>query len=225
MLAIAFSVSTILTCRQARKAGISQDTVFNLAFIVFLSGITGARLLYVAENLTHYLRSPLEIFMLQQGGLSWFGGFACGIICGVLYLKKKKIPVNSFLDIVIPFVALAQAIGRIGCLLNGCCYGRPSELGLYFPVHQRVLIPTQLYSSILLLAIFVVLRLIQERTHKEGVVFAAYLLLYSLKRFFIEFWRADNPQVIFGLSLFQLFSIALFIIAVARLLSLRKIKG
>jgi phosphatidylglycerol:prolipoprotein diacylglycerol transferase len=139
-----------------------------------------------------------------------------------VYVKNKKLPLLKILDLMIPFVALAQAIGRIGCLLNGCCFGKISEFGLYFPVHHQILVPTQLYSSLILIFIFIVLRILQEKPHKQGQVFFAYLVLYSLKRFFIEFWRADNPILIFNLTLFQILSIALFCFALLGLLLLKK---
>jgi phosphatidylglycerol:prolipoprotein diacylglycerol transferase len=102
-------------------------------------------------------------------------------------------------DLLSPFVALGQAIGRLGCLLNGCCGG-------------RTVISLQIYSSFILILIFIVLRFLQEKPHKEGEVFFAYLILYSLKRFCIEFWRADYKSVFAGLTLFQLISAVVLLI-------------
>jgi phosphatidylglycerol:prolipoprotein diacylglycerol transferase len=158
--------------------------------------------------------------MLQHGGMSWFGGLTLGGLCGLIYLKKKQLSVYKVLDLIVPFLALAQAIGRIGCLLNGCCFGKVSNFGIYFPLHQATLIPTQLYSSLLLLLIFIILRFLQERPHQPGQILFTYLLLYSLKRFFIEFFRADNPRVFGGLTLFQLISIAIFCLAVYKFISI-----
>jgi len=160
--------------------------------------------------------------MLQHGGLSWFGGLVGGAAFAFIYLKLKQLPVYKILDLLSPYIALAQAIGRIGCFLNGCCFGRVSEFGIYFPAHNAILIPTQLYSSFLLLIIFIILRFLQVRPHKAGEIFFMYLVLYCAKRFFIEFWRADNPQIIFGLTLFQLLSIAVFFLALAGLIFIKK---
>ena len=223
LLVVAFLVSSTLAAFQAKKQKINPDIIFNLSFTVFISGIIGARSLYVIENITYYLRNPLEIIMLQLGGLSWFGGLILGFLSGTVYLKKKKLSIYRILDLMSPFVALGQAIGRIGCLLNGCCFGKISKFGLYFPVHKLVLIPTQIYSSLALVFIFIILRFLQDRPHKEGKIFFAYLLFYSIKRFFIEFWRADNEIILFGLTLFQLMGIAVFCLAVWKILLIKKI--
>ena len=152
--------------------------------------------------------------MLTRGGLSWYGGLILGVVAGIVYLRFKKANLYKTVDLIIPFIALAQAIGRIGCFLNGCCFGKESWLGIYFPVHDAVLIPTQLYSSFLLLLIFMVLRFMQNYSHKDGQIFYAYLFLYSIKRFLVEFWRADNKVILYGLTLFQLISLGIFIFSV-----------
>jgi len=213
MLAVAFAVSTALAVLEAKRQKINPDIIFNLVFISFISGIVGARIFYIAENIGYYIKSPLEIIMLQRGGLSWFGGLILAVSAGIAYLKNKNLPVYKTLDLIAPFVALAQAIGRIGCLLNGCCFGKES-----------LTIPLQVYSSLLLMLIFIVLRLLQDRPHRDGQIFFTYLLLYSAKRFFIEFWRADNEIVFLGLTLFQLISIAIFCLSILKLLAIIKPK-
>ena len=222
MLALAFSVAAYLAGRQAKRQNINPDSIFNLAFIILVSGIIGARIFYILENLTYYLKHPWEMLMLQHGGLSWFGGLGLALICGIIYLRKRELAVYKTLDLLAPFVALAQGIGRIGCLLNGCCYGKVSKFGLYFAVHQAVLIPTQLYSSLALVAVFISLRFLQDRPHQDGQIFFLYLFLYSLQRFCIEFWRADNPVIFLGLTLFQLISAAVFLSSLFKLISLKE---
>lgn len=218
----AFLVASGLAYSQAKRQNFHPDAVFNFMFTAFIAGIIGARLFYIIENAAYYRKNPLEIIMLQRGGLSWFGGFIAGVLCSAIYLKKKRIPVYKTLDLIAPFLALGQSIGRVGCLLNGCCFGRESGSGIYFPVHGSVLIPTQAYSALLLLVTFIFLRFRQERPHREGEIFLAYLLFYALKRFFIEFWRADNPVIAFGLTLFQFISIALFFFALSKLISIKR---
>jgi len=222
MLAIAFFVAATLARAQAKRQNINPDTIFNFTFTLFISGIIGARLFFVIENLDYYIKEPLEIIMLQHGGLSWFGGLICAIFVGAIILKKQKLGVYKILDLIVPFVALGQSIGRIGCLLNGCCFGRVSENGLYFPAHGEVLIPTQIYSSLVLIFIFIFLRFLQNRPHRSGQIFFSYLFLYSLKRFFIEFWRADNDVILFGLTLFQFISIAIFCISFYKIVKPQK---
>jgi phosphatidylglycerol:prolipoprotein diacylglycerol transferase len=209
MLAVAFMVSSGLASLRARKENIAPEIIINLSFIVLVSGIAGARLFYIFENINYYLKNPLEIIMLSHGGLSWFGGLILAICFGILYLRNKKLPVYKTFDFIAPFVALAQAIGRMGCLLNGCCYG-------------RTIIPIQVYASLILVLIFIILRFLQERPHKEGQIFFTYLLLYSLKRFFIEFWRLDNPIIFTGLTLFQIMSILVFCLSFFKLARILK---
>jgi len=225
MLVTAFMVGSFLAARLARKNRVDSDIIFNLCFVVFISGIIGARIFYVASNFSYYLNNALEIIMLQKGGLAWFGGLLAGVTCGMIYLKIKKLPVFKIADLLMPFVALAQAIGRLGCFLNGCCYGKEGAFGIYSPQQEAVLIPTQLYSSLLLVFIFIILRVLQERPHREGQIFFAYLLLYCAKRFFMEFLRGDSPAFLFQLTLFQLLSIAIFLTAIAGLFIIKKRKG
>lgn len=225
MLVIAFMVTAFLASAEAKRKGINPDLIFNLCFIIFIAGIIGARIFYVLSDLRYYLRHPLEMIMLQKGGLAWFGGLILGTFSGLYYLKIKKLSVYKIIDLLAPFVALGQAIGRLGCFLNGCCYGKESVFGIYFPVQDAVLIPTQLYSSLFLVLIFIFLRFLQERPHQDGVIFFAYLLLYTAKRFFIEFWRGDSPAIACGLTIFQLISIAIFLIALIGLFKIKTKKG
>lgn len=211
MLVAAFFVCAYLASAQAKKEQVEPEKIFNLCFYIFISGIIGSRLFYVFNNAHFYLRRPLEIIMLQHGGMAWFGGLIFGTATAIIIIRKNKINLLKTLDLLIPFIALGQAIGRIGCLLNGCCFGRVSKFGIYFPVFDQVLIPTQLYSSLLLLLIFVILRRMQDRPHRLGQILCSYLFLYSIKRFFIEFFRNDSPKMFYGLTLFQILSLAMFV--------------
>ncbi|MFA5155886.1 MAG: prolipoprotein diacylglyceryl transferase [Candidatus Omnitrophota bacterium] len=210
MLVLAFIAATSLVLAEAKRQKLDHEAIFNFLFTALVCGIIGSRLFYVLEHLGYYVKNPLEIIMLQQGGLSWFGGLMLGSSAGIWYLKKKKLPIYRTLDLIVPYLALAQSIGRIGCLLNGCCYGRTPFL------------PTQMYASLALLAIYIILRMMQASPKPQGTIFFSYLLLYSIKRFTIEFWREDNPAVFYGLSLFQLLSIVLFVLAAAKLCLIKK---
>jgi len=215
MLVLAFFASGFLCTRQARKENFDPDTIFNLFFYCFIFGIIGSRLFYVLINFSFYLAHPLEIIMLQHGGMAFFGGLFFGTGTAVIFIRKHKMNMLRSLDLLVPFIALGQSIGRIGCLLNGCCFGREARIGLYFKTFDQVLVPTQLYSSLLLLLIFVILRFKQDHRHLPGEILRAYLFLYSLKRFLIEFLRNDSPRVFFGLTLFQILCLAVFFISLA----------
>ncbi len=151
--------------------------------------------------------------MIHRGGLAWQGGLIFGIAAAGVYFKKHNLPVLKMLDMIVPYAALGQAIGRIGCLLNGCCFGKKVSWGLYFTVHNARLYPTQIYSSVGLLIVFLVLRQYQETQRIPGQVFVLYLLLTSALRFFVEFYRADHAVAALGLSIFQIVTICIFITA------------
>lgn len=210
MLALAFLASSGLAALNSKKHGILSDQVFNFTFTCFLFGIIGARIFYVVENFGYYSKNLLEIFMLQYGGLSWFGGLILGSFMGLVYLRIKKIPIYKMLDFIAPYLALGQAVGRIGCLLNGCCGGK------------SVFLPIQAYSSVLLFIIFIMLIFLQRKIYKPGQIIFSYFFLYSIKRFFVEFWRTDNAIIFHGLTLFQLLSIILFLISLVKLFLIYK---
>ena len=224
MLVLAFFACTYLAALQAKKEQMDGEQIFNLCFYAFIFGIIGSRVLYVLINPRFYLHNPLEIIMLQHGGMAWFGGLIFGAGSAILFIQRHKMDLLRSLDLLAPFIALGQAIGRIGCLLNGCCFGRESKFGLYFKVFDQILIPTQLYSSLLLLLIFIVLRLKQDAKHLPGEILCGYLFLYSLKRFFIEFLRNDSPRMFYGLTLFQVLCLVMFFLSLGIFIKLFLIK-
>ncbi len=224
LLVLAFFVCAWLSRLQAVKERMDGEQIFNLCFYVFIFGIIGSRIFYVLINARFYLDNPLEIIMLQHGGMAWFGGVIFGTSGAILFIKRHKMNLLRSLDLLAPFIALGQAIGRIGCLLNGCCFGRESKFGLYFKLFDQVLIPTQLYSSLLLLLIFYILRFKQDHKHLTGEIFCSYLFLYSLKRFFIEFLRNDSPRIFYGLTFFQILCLAVFFISLGMFVKLFRVK-
>ncbi len=209
-LAIGVFVSSWLLASEAKRIGVSRDTVYDLAFWVVLCGIAGARLFYVLLDLSYFIQDPLEIIMLQKGGLAWQGSFIGGLIGGVIFLRRKSIPLWKFLDITAPYIALGHAIGRIGCLLNGCCYGKTAAWGLFFPVWDARLIPTQIFMAIGQICIFILLKVFSSKARFEGQVFVWYLILSSVERFTVEFFRGDH-ELFWGLSVFQYVCIAIFL--------------
>ena len=213
MIALAFLVSGSLFSRKVYALGQTRDFAWNLSSWILVGGVLGGRIAYILLNFEYFLSNPGEIFMVWHGGLVWYGGFIGGFLSGIVYSRIKKVHLVETLDLIAPFIALGQAIGRVGCLLNGCCYWKQASWGLYFPVFNEYLIPTQIFSSLALLVIFFVLRLLQDRPHRQGSVFVIYLLLYSLKRFMMEFIRGDSARSYFGLTIFQIFSLGLFLVA------------
>ncbi|MBF0595131.1 MAG: prolipoprotein diacylglyceryl transferase [Candidatus Omnitrophica bacterium] len=218
MLALAVLASSYLLARDAAVIGIKPDVIYDLVFWVVVSGILGARLFYVSFNWDVYAASPVEIVKLWQGGLAWQGSFAGGMLGAVVFIRRQRLPLWPLLDAAAPYIALGQAIGRIGCLLNGCCYGKAADWGLYFPVWGERLIPTQLFMSLGQLVIFAILRYLGlRRQMRVGQIFILYLLLSSVERFTIEFFRADH--VLYGpFSIFQYVCLALFVAALVLLM-------
>ncbi|MBF0521443.1 MAG: prolipoprotein diacylglyceryl transferase [Candidatus Omnitrophica bacterium] len=215
MIAVAAIVCTWLLSRDARHLGISSDTISDLMFWIVVFGLIGARMLYVLLNLDYFMPNPLEMVMIQNGGLAWQGGLIIGTIAGLLFVKKRKLNLKTMLDLCAPYVALGESIGRVGCLLNGCCYGKEVGWGLYFPIHHARLHPTQIYTSLGLLSIFVILRWYQKQSESSttGSVFVLYLVLASALRYFVEFFRADHVEILWGLSIFQLVCLLLLLTA------------
>ncbi len=203
MLAIAVIVCSFLLSREASKEGISSEMIYDLVFWLVVSGILGARIFFIFLNFPFFIKNPLEMIMIQKGGLAWQGGLIGASLIGIIFVRKKRLPLLKILDMVAPYAALGQSIGRIGCFLNGCCYGKPVSWGIYFPVHHARLHPTQLYLSGGLFCIFLILKYMQKRSLREGQVFIFYLILASTWRFIIEFFRADHREIFLGLSIFQ----------------------
>ena len=217
MLASAFIISALLISSRTREFGIPRAQIMDFFVWVLIGGILGARVLYVLTNLSYFWANPVEIIMLHHGGLVFFGGLGGGLLGGVFFIKKRKLSFANITNLIAPYILLGQAIGKIGCLLNGCCYGRPTHLpfAVLFPGGREFLHPTQVYEALAYLILFLFLRALQARSAFRGNIFLLYLIFYSIVRFFIEYFRADSPLFLFGLTLFQLISLAVVFIAVA----------
>lgn len=214
MLALAAVVCTFLLQKEAKQIGAAPLLVADLSFWVIISGIIGGRLFFILLNLSYFRENPSEIIMLQRGGLAWQGALIAGSLAVFIFIKQKNMPLAKTLDFVAPYAALGQAIGRIGCFLNGCCYGREVWWGIFFPAHQARLHPTQLYDAVGLFFIFLFLKKYQNLVKRPGEVFILYLIMAAALRFFVEFFRADHTEIFWGLSIFQLVSLGICAIAI-----------
>lgn len=209
MVAVGFGIVAFLVYRRAADFGVNRDMTIDYLILVLISGVVGARILYVLLNFGYYKACPIEILNLSKGGLVWYGGFAAAILASIWFTKRRGLDLWSVADLFAPYIALGQAFGRIGCYLNGCCYGIPAPENFIFGRTH----PTQIYSSILLFIIFAVLLKWQGARRFKGEIFMGYCILYSCKRFLIEFMRADNPRIFLGLTISQLVSAAVLIAA------------
>lgn len=210
---VACIVTLVLARRSAERLGFEKPFISDLVLAMFVVGILGARLFYVLQHPDQYQADWRHAFYLQEGGLVWYGGLLTATVVGVTIGWARKWPFLRLLDLFAPLVALAEAIGRLGCFFNGCCYGRIGAL------HGM---PIQLFWAALLAGLSGALFYIShKRTHREGELFATYLFLYGVLRFFVEFFRSDQTH--YGrFSAPQWTSLGLVIVSVVLILIIRK---
>lgn len=227
MLAIAVIIAVVGISKIFARKGYDRDIVLDLVIIMVLAGVFGARVFYVLiYQWDVFISNPLIFFSFKGGiyGLVWYGGFLGGLIACLIYTHKKKYPFWEFADICAPFAALGYAIVRIGCFLNGCCYGKATNsiFGVVFPyIDLLPRHPTQLYSSATNLLIFSFLLWYLPRKKYTGQITIMYLFLYSIYRFVLEFFR-DNLVMYGQLSTSQTYSVILFVVAIILFLWRRK---
>ena len=201
MVALGFLVALWAASRRGVLDGFTPDQILDLGPWLIVGGIVGGRTLYVATFWREqFADKPFwEVFMIQHGGLVFYGGFIGASLAGVLYGRLKKLQIWKLFDAIAPSIALGYAFGRIGCLLNGCCYGRACTLpwAIRFPppvecagipVH-----PTQIYESLLGLCLYGGLAWLYRRKKFNGQIIATYLICYPLLRSFVELFRGDYP--------------------------------
>ena len=227
MLAVAFLAGTWLMqwlMRRAAQLGaqrmLTPAQVQDLMFWVLISAVLGARVLYILANLTYYRAHPSDVFAIWHGGLIFYGGLLTAMPTMWWYLRRARWPIGQTLDCFVPTLALGQAIGRIGCFLNGCCYGKPTHApwGVRLAWSDVPRHPTQLLETAftLLLAVVFTRWILVHRSWtapRQGRVAAAYVLIYATWRFLIEFLRDDNPIIALHLNLPQWVSLALLAVA------------
>ena len=215
MTAIGFVVAVLWLMKTNRRKGFHPESLLDLAFGLFVSGLIGARLFFVLLNLDWYQTYPLEIFQLQKGGLVAYGGFFLAVVFAIVFTRLKSIPFWEAVDLVAPAWILGLAFGRIGCFLNGCCYGKPSGsfLARLFSGSGEAIHPTQLYESAGLFLLFLGLTVADRRSLKSGRLFSLTLLGYATLRFVIEFFRGDQIPIFLNLTLVQWMGLASLLVA------------
>lgn len=225
MMSLAFLVGTILAVRENLRREQPFPITTMAGVWAFVGGILGAKIWWWAQ---YGEWADLKWgWFLVEGGLVFFGGLVGGVVAVVLYLRRAGAPVIPVSDLALPYVALAHGIARIGCFLNGCCYGRHTTLpcAVYYPkslpaaalpVH-----PVQLYETLGLLVVFAVLRLVYRRSPRTGTVMLGYLAGYGALRFVTEFFRGDSGHPLLGLTASQVVAAAMLAVGLAGLLWLR----
>lgn len=202
MLFISFLAGIWLVERRAKRFGVEPKTITDLALWILVAVVVGSRLFYVGFHWDEFKDDLIGIIAFWRGGLAglmFYGGFLGALIAGLIFARVRKLPVIKLLDAVAPAIVLGEGFTRIGCFLNGCCFGKPHTgfCAMEFPLHSpagatfphQAIHPTQLYSSAAGFLLFGIALLIERRRLKDGVLFAIILILYSLFRFGIDFVR------------------------------------
>lgn len=244
MIAIGFLAAMMLAKRQAEREGEDPDRFIDLSFYLLLAGLIGARIVFILTKLPEYLKDPIEIFKFWNGGLVWYGGFIGAALCLVYFARKQRLNYFKFADTMVPFMALAHACGRFGCIAAGCCFGKPTDRpwGIVFPPgsmaaqeHQAEGLihmgepslpvhPTQLYEAGAELALFALLLWLARSKRFHGQQFLIWLAIYPVMRTVIELFRGDKERGVYILSTSQYLSILVGGAAFALYLYFRRAK-
>ncbi|MFO0893004.1 MAG: prolipoprotein diacylglyceryl transferase [Isosphaeraceae bacterium] len=236
MLVLAFLGSTWLASARARREKLDPNVILDMAFWVFLVGLVGARLFYCIQYWGHGINNLLDVVQYWKGGIVYYGGILGGVLAFFLYRRTHPFPLRPVMDVMAPAIAVGTLFGRLGCFLNGCCYGDRCDLpwavsfpapsppwefqvkqhwidanaGWSLPLH-----PTQLYSAIDALVLLVLLLAYYPLRRRDGEVLGVLMLAYPATRFLIEYLRNDEGVFFAGMTISQNISILLFLAGLA----------
>ncbi len=230
-VALGFLAALTVTTKLAKSEGILPEQVMDMGFIIILFGIIGSRIGYILIKLTYYIQRPFDIIKIWEGGLVFSGGIIGVLLAIGWYAKRHQLSLRKLADLWAPAAALGQAIGRIGCLMMGCCYGKPTQVkwGIVFSNPKCLapldiaLHPTQIYSSISGFIIFLIVLFVRSKKRFDGQVFLWFLIIHSTARLAIERFRWDDRGSLLGtdISLTQFLTVLILISAVVTLMIVR----
>lgn len=237
LLATAYLTGLWLAVHRARQRGLNGDRVMDLGIWIIASALIGAKLLLLAVDFKYYSQNPAELLAVFRSGGVFYGGLIAAVAVAFWYMRRARLPLWATTDAFAPGIALGHVIGRLGCVMAGCCYGRPTDAGwaitftstlaaenvgtpLGVPLH-----PTQLYEAGAELIILALL-LATERKGRAypGRTFWLYMLMYAISRFIIEFYRGDERGSVGILSTSQFISVLLAPLAIAMLVYLARVR-
>lgn len=238
LMAVAFVAGTFLALREARRLGLDEDKVVNVILVTLIASVFGARMLYVLEHLSEFRREWTSVLALWQGGLTLYGGIAAGTFAGLVAAKRMGLPVWITADALTPALALGTFFGRVGCFLNGCCYGRPTSLpwGVVFPTGSFATLeygsqpvhPSQLYNAAAGLFLFVLFQALRGRFKVPGVMFWSFIVLFALFRIPLDLTRTYETEAVLlrigtlDVTESQLMSLGMILFASLMILRLRR---
>lgn len=236
LLAAAYLLGLQFALMRARSRGLHSQQVMDLGIWIIISALVGAKLLLLIVDFDQFTSNPKDLLGLARSGGVFYGGLIAAVVVALIYLRRHKMPLWTTTDVFAPGIALGHIVGRMGCLLAGCCFGKPASVPwaitftdpaamanvgtpLGIPLH-----PTQLYEAGAEALILVFLLVFERRGRAfPGRTFWSYMLLYGISRFVIEFYRGDTRGMVFDtLSTSQFVSVLLVPLSIAMLILLSR---
>jgi phosphatidylglycerol:prolipoprotein diacylglycerol transferase len=203
LIALGIVAAFYITLRKSKKFGVDMDKLSSLFIWVIVAAFVGGKLFFFLEDIDKYVSNPAAIRGAMGGGFVFYGSLIFAIPTIVLWLRKQKIPVRPFLDILAFVGPVVHSFGRVGCLLAGCCHGKvcDSWIGITFSnpdslaaIKNVSLYPTQLFDIAVNLTILVVIYFIQKKQKFDGQLFLIYLMMYAVGRSIVEIYRGDEAR-------------------------------
>lgn len=200
LIAVGFLCAVFTARTLARRSGLDSERIVDLAFWLLLVGFVGSRVLFILTRLSYFVDDPMAIFRVWEGGLVFLGGPITALPFAIWYLRKHRMPFWRAADCILPGVAIAHVLGRLGCLSSGCCYGKPTDLPWAITLYSELvdpslrgvpLHPTQLYESSSLFILFLGLLWVFKKKAFDGQVTLTYFMVYPIIRSIIEVFRGD----------------------------------
>jgi phosphatidylglycerol:prolipoprotein diacylglycerol transferase len=235
LLAVSYLLGLRLAMWRAKRWGLDASRVLDLGIYIIIAALIGAKLLLLLVDFDQFRQSPAELLSLARSGGVFYGGLILAVLVAFWYIAKHGLPFWTTCDVFAPGIALGHVTGRLGCFAAGCCYGRATTLPWGITFHNPLaaanvgtplgipLHPTQLYEASAELLILVLLLSTEKRGRQfAGRTFWAYLLLYAISRYIIEFYRGDPRGEMFGMSTSQFISIVLAPLSIAMLIWLSR---
>jgi phosphatidylglycerol---prolipoprotein diacylglyceryl transferase len=217
MMALAILVAALALYREAPREELNPDHILEAIIVAAFFGLIGSRILYIILHWSYYSTQPFLKILTEFEGLTFYGAMFGGVIAILVWSNRRKISFMKMADLLAPYLALGYAFGRIGCFLNGCCYGKEADVPWALPINMADSVlrhPVQLYAALGGLLIFIILKLLKPKRPFIGFILLSLFVLYGALRFTTEFFRHGYEAAV-GLTSAQIFSLALFTLSLA----------